>query len=227
MRPVDKGQAPRVYTDYQQAQMDLQTRLGDYCSYCERQIETNLAVEHVRPKSLVPALRNRWSNFLLSCGNCNSSKGHTPVDLHDYLWPDSENTLLAFKYVRGGIVQPNPALSPSIRAKAIATIRLVGLDRDPGNARRKPTKADQRWRRREEAWKLAELCRGDLAKQDTPAMRKLIVHVATGRGEFSVWWTVFADDIDMRRRLRQAFAGTHSGSFDVNEDLVARAGGQI
>ena len=45
MRPVERGAALRVYTKYQDAGPDLQARLGDYCSYCERQIETNLAVE--------------------------------------------------------------------------------------------------------------------------------------------------------------------------------------
>ena len=54
MRPVDKGTAPTVYTKYQDAGPDLQSRLGDYCSYCERQIETHLAVEHIQPKSDVP-----------------------------------------------------------------------------------------------------------------------------------------------------------------------------
>ena len=42
MRPVDKGAAPAVYTHYKNARVDLIGRLGDYCSYCERQIETHL-----------------------------------------------------------------------------------------------------------------------------------------------------------------------------------------
>ena len=89
MRPVDKGAAPAVYAKYQDAGPDLQARLGDYCSYCERQIETNLAVEHIQPKSHVPALRTDWTNFLLGCVNCNSSKGNTPINLRDYFWPDA------------------------------------------------------------------------------------------------------------------------------------------
>src|SRR5260221_6501574 len=75
MRPVDKGAAPALYENYQEAGPDLQVRLGDFCSYCERQIETHLAVEHVQPKSHVPALATVWSNFLLGCVHCNSSKG--------------------------------------------------------------------------------------------------------------------------------------------------------
>ena len=228
MRPVDRGPAPNVYTQYRDAQSDLLRRLGDYCSYCERQIETNLAVEHIKPKSLVAALETEWTNFLLGCVNCNSSKGDTAITVTDFFWPDSDNTLRAFEYIRGGLVQPHPALQPGLSAKATATIALLGLDKYPGNPTgRVPTSADQRWLRRQQAWEMAEWCRQTLAAQDTPAVRELIVKVATGRGEFSIWWVVFAGDSDMRRRLREAFTGTHSGCFDGNEDLVARMGGQL
>lgn len=227
MRPVDKGAAPAVYAKYQDAGPDLQARLGDYCSYCERQIETNLAVEHIQPKSLVPALGTEWLNFLLGCVNCNSCKGHAPIVLDEYFWPDSDNTLRAFEYVRGGMIQPDAALAPNLAAKAQATIRLLGLDRHPGNARRKPTTADLRWLRRQQAWEKATHYRDKLAAQDTDALREAITDVATGRGEFSIWWTVFSGDTDMRLRLRAAFVGTHGASFDVNETPVPRAGGQL
>jgi uncharacterized protein (TIGR02646 family) len=227
MRPVDKGAAPAAYTRYQDAGADLQQRLGDYCSYCERQIETNLAIEHIRPKSLNHALETDWANFLLGCVNCNSSKGSTDVTLTDCFWPDSDNTLRAFEYLRGGMVRPHSALTPHLSGKATATIVLVGLDKYPGNTGREPTSADKRWLRRQEAWEIAERCRQTLTEQDTPRVRALIIDVASGRGEFSIWWTVFIGDTDMRRRLREAFVGTHSGSFDVNEDLVARGGGQL
>lgn len=227
MRPVEKGAAPAVFAKYQDAGPDLQARLGDYCSYCERQIETNLAVEHVQPKTHVPTLSTDWTNFLLGCVNCNSTKGSTPINLSDYLWPDADNTLRAFEYVRGGMVQAHPALTPNLAAKAQATINLTGLDRYPGGPGRAPTTADQRWLRRQQAWEKAEWTRTVLAGQDTDAVRELIVSVATARGEFSIWWTVFAGDTDMRRRLREAFIGTHGASFDVNENPVARAGGQL
>jgi uncharacterized protein (TIGR02646 family) len=207
--------------------MDLQQRLGDYCSYCERQIETNLAVEHVNPKSRTPALVNDWQNFLLACTNCNSSKGNTAVALPDYFWPDLDNTLRAFEYVRGGLVQPHSILPANFTAKAQATIRLLGLDKDPGNPGHQPTQADKRWLRRQEVWQQAELCKQRLRRNDTADMRELIVEIAQARGVFSIWWTVFAGDVDMRRRLRLAFAGTHYGSFDLNENVVVRAGGQV
>lgn len=227
MRPVEKGIAPSAYARYQDAGPDLRNCLGNYCSYCERQIETHLAVDHIQPKSHLPALATDWQNFLLSCVNCNSCKGDTRVNLVDYFWPDSDNTLRAFQYIRGGVIQPSPELDPVLSAKARDTISLTGLDRYPSNPGREPTIADQRWLRRQEAWEIAERSLTILAQQDTALIRELIVNVATGRGEFSIWWTVFSGDVDMRRRLRDAFIGTHSASFDANENSVPRNGGQL
>jgi uncharacterized protein (TIGR02646 family) len=227
MRPVDKGLPPAVYAEYRDAAPDLQARLGDYCSYCERQIETHLAIEHIQPKCRVPALALSWLNFLFGCVNCNSCKGNAAITLADYLWPDADNTLRAFEYSPGGLIAAHPELDAAIATKASATIGLLGLDRFPGNAGREPTTADQRWLRRQQAWAKAEKCRDTLSAQDTPEVRDLIVDVATGRGEFSIWWTVFINDADMRRRLREGFVGTHGASFDADENLVARAGGQL
>lgn len=227
MRPIDKGTAPSTFARYQEAQPDLVARLGDYCSYCERQIETNLAVEHVQPKSRAAPLATSWSNFLLGCVNCNSCKGRRAVRLGDYFWPDTDNTLRAFTYSRGGLIEPSSGLGPALSARARATIALTGLDRVPGTPGRAPSTSDWRWLRRQQVWQLAEADRDRLRSNDTVEVRELIVENALARGMFSIWWSVFAGDVDMRRRLRSAFVGTHTGCFDANEDLVARPGGQL
>lgn len=227
MRPVDKGAAPAVYTYYRDAFCDLKARLGDYCSYCERQIETNLHVEHVQPQDECHSLRNSWTNFLLSCVHCNSSKGKTPVVLRDYFWPHRDNTLRALEYVKGGQVRPHANLAAVDQVKAQATIALTGLDKFPGNQGREPTSSDQRWLRRQQAWQQAEKDRARLDTEDTGVVRELIVENAIARGMFSIWWTVFDGDVDMRRRLRKAFIGTHAGSFDASENPVRRTGGQL
>jgi len=229
MRPVERGPAPRTYSNYQDAGPDLQVRLGDYCSYCERQIETNLAVEHIKPKDSNPSLRNTWDNFLLGCVNCNSSKGKTPVSVANFLWPDIDNTLRAFEYGKGGLVSPSPHLPPTIQAKAQQSILLTGLDKDPGHpiAKRRPTKSDNRWLRRFEAWQLAERSVQRLAAHNSIELREQIVETALGRGMFSIWYHAFAGDADMRRRLREAFVGTAFVCFDPNEDPLPRPGGQI
>ena len=228
MRSVDKGVAPTVYARYQDASFDLMARLGDYCSYCERQIETHLAVEHVQPKVRHTTLLNSWANFLLGCVHCNSSKGKKRVALRDYFWPDRDNTLRALEYVKGGLVRPHPCLKGADRVRAEKTITLTGLDKAPGKPGRKPTDSDKRWLKRQETWQLAETARDRLAKQKAnTSMREQIIDTAVNRGMFSIWWTVFACDVDMRRRLREAFVGTHAGSFDANENPVPRAGGQL
>jgi uncharacterized protein (TIGR02646 family) len=105
LRPVVRGDAPVVaagnpivYTDYKQARDALIARMGDYCSYCEVALHSDIDVEHVLPKSLNPDLELEWSNFLLACGNCNSIKGGQTITLADYYWPDLDNTLRAFLY---------------------------------------------------------------------------------------------------------------------------------
>ena len=228
MRPVDKGAAPAHYACYQDASLDLRGRLGDYCSYCERQIETHLAVEHVQSQIQRPDLENSWDNFLLSCVNCNSNKGSTHVHLHDYFWPDRDNTLRAFEYTNGGLMQPHASLAATDRVKSRETIALVGLDKFPGNTGRKPTNFDLRWLKRQQMWQCAkEACYRLSNQEDNISMREQIVATAVSRGMFSIWWTVFASDADMRRRLREGFIGTDAGSFDVNENPVPRTGGQL
>jgi hypothetical protein len=227
MRPVDRGTAPNVYTDYRDARPDLRARLGDYCSYCERQIETHLAVEHIQPQSRLGALRTTWTNFLLSCVNCNSCKRASPINLLDYFWPDRDNTLRALEYIAGGLLQPSLAMPAPIQTIAQATIRLTGLDKYPGNVGREPTIDDLRWLKRSEVWRLAVKNQQMLASNDCLEVRELIVENAISRGMFSIWWTVFSGDVDMKRRLRQAFVGTDSSCFDANEDLQPRAGGQV
>ena len=136
MRPVTKGPWPEdptkpgqpfVFTEYGLAKRFLMERLGTYCSYCEQRIPANLAVEHVQPKSLKPALALSWNNFLLGCVNCNSNKGNKPVVLSKYVWPDLNNTLKYFTYDFSGIVKPNQALNTAEKGKAQKLITLVGL----------------------------------------------------------------------------------------------------
>ena len=70
---------------------------------------------------------------------------------------------------------------------------------------------------------MAEAARDRLAKQkNNVSLREQIVDTAASRGMFSIWWTVFVGDVDMRQRLRKAFVGTHAASFDANENLRAR-----
>lgn len=216
MRPIERGVAPVITsTNYRDAFPTLQERLGAYCSYCERHLATNLAVEHIQPKALNPALELTWENFLLGCVNCNSVKGDTPIVLNEYVWPDRNNTLLAIDYVNGiaknALSQTHPA-----HQQVNALIKLVGLDKVPSNpdSDRRPTPADQRWKYRMDTLGKAKLTKQRLLANDTVPMREQIVETALSHGGFSIWFKVFENDVDMRLRLLAAFPGTSTRCFD-------------
>lgn len=132
MRPIRRGASPRQgdFSHYRDALPDLVSRLGMYCSYCERYVATQLAVEHIQPKGL-PAyqpLQGRWENFPLACVNCNSTKKDKPVSLSDVLLPDRDNTLAVYLYSAGGEIQVSSQLNPHAQQLAQATLALVDLD---------------------------------------------------------------------------------------------------
>ena len=121
MRPVRRGDSPRDtgFTKYEYAKTDLIAciskghlhgkQLGSYCSYCERNIATNLAVEHLIPKDGLYGnsdLECEWTNFLLACVNCNSTKSSKEVVFNSLFIPDRDNTFRAFSYFADGSVKP-------------------------------------------------------------------------------------------------------------------------
>lgn len=228
MRPVTRVAAPAIYGKYQDAIGDLETCFGFYCSYCERRFPALLAVEHVSPKCSDAARETDWTNFLLGCVNCNSTKGVTATNDQDFLWPDKDNTLKAIEYKAGGLVGPSAALSPHIVPKVVALIELVGLDRHPGQPPAKqPTDRDKRYLEREEKWQLAQLMRSRLAHNNNSDFRDTVVILAKESGFFSIWMAAFHGDPDMRRRLVEAHVGTATDCFEDDWSLKSRAGGHI
>lgn len=228
MRPITRPANTKTYSKYQDAIGDLEKCFGEYCNYCERHFPGMLAVEHKSPKKSDPARKTDWTNFLVSCSNCNSYKGTKPTNDADFLWPDKDNTLRALEYVSGGLVTPASSLKPSVRAQAIALIELVGLDRHPGQPyRKRPKKRDKRYLHREECWKLAQVMSNDLKVEDTPALRRAIVETAKARGFFGIWIAAFHDNADMRRSLVAAHVGTAPDCFKRDWSLKRRAGGRI
>lgn len=230
MRPVTIGPTPGSFAAYRDAFAPMIARIGEFCSYCERSITANLAIEHIVSRDQDPGLALVWENFLLGCTNCNSTKLNKPVRVPDFLWPHLDNTQLAFEYRVGGFVAVHPgleALSPGLAAKARAMLDLVGLDRHPGNPVRPPTAADRRWIQREEVWSLASRLKREMSLDDSGFVRSLIVEIALGNGFFSVWFSVFEGDADMRLRLIAAFRGTAGDCFSPEGNPEPRPGGQI
>lgn len=223
MRPILRNASPLAndFDNYKDAQKYLVARLGPFCSYCERRIATNLAVEHIQPKDGVhghPPLIGRWTNFLVACVNCNSTKGAKEVILTDLLLPDRDNTFSAYHYTADGKISPAIGLSPAIKALAEKTLKLTGLDKpvqvflDENDEAVALDRVSQRM----EVWGIAECSKVDIDADPTNVgLRNATIRAALGHGFFSIWMTVFAGDIDMRNRLIDAFLGTRrSGCFN-------------
>ncbi|AQT62095.1 HNH endonuclease [Cellvibrio sp. PSBB023] len=224
MRPIRRNTSPRVtdFTDYTDAKPDLVARLGPYCSFCERRVMTQLAVEHVQPKGL-PAyahLIGRWNNFLLACVNCNSTKNKKDVVLSQVLLPDRDNTFVAFEYQDNGTVTASAqAIASGNGTVANNLLSLTGLDKAALNNPDENGKqvALDRVRQRMEALLCAQDALTSIRSQpENNMLRDAVVKLAKASGFFSVWMTVFNDDADMRLRLINSFPGTaESGCFDL------------
>lgn len=224
MRPVKKGDSPIVgdFRKYEEAKPELVSRLGLYCSYCERRIVTLLAVEHIEPKDGTygkPALKRRWSNFLLACTNCNSCKGSSKVDFRRLIFPDRDNTFHAYRYEADGSITLASHLSPRQKVMARNTLRLIGLDKpiqvytDSNNEQVALDRAAQRM----EAFGVARVALSLMLREpNSNALKISITSNAVANGFFSIWMTVFDNYPDMKLRFIQAFDGTeNSGCFDM------------
>ena len=189
-----------------------------YCSYCERRMPTNLAVEHIQPKGLpqYKALEGRWDNFLLGCVNCNSTKGDQDVVLADYVIPDRDNTAAVFDYALDGRIEIAPGMSGNVIAMAKRTLAVTGLDKRASEVldANGQLVAIDRFNQRMEVRRIAETSRSDLAAYRTPQTMNLVANSALGHGHFSIWIDVFEDDREMRQLLIERFPGTASDCFD-------------
>ncbi len=231
MRPVRRNTSPETtdYSDYKNAKTALIGRIASgiingvklksYCSYCERAIDTNLAVEHIEPKDGTygkPHLIGRWNNFLLACVNCNSTKGAKEVISSDIYLPDRDNTFIAFSYQADGNVKP----SSDTDTKAFSTLSLVGLNKEL----RETYDADgfliaqDRASQRLNIWGLAESSLDDyLLNPTNQTVKNLIVKNMILGGFFSIWMTVFNNYPDMKLLFINAMNGTaESGCFDLS-----------
>lgn len=224
MRPIFRGNSPQTvdYAEHRDAFFDLASCIGMFCSYCERRIGTNLAVEHIQPQELYGGLKGRWDNFLLGCVNCNSTKGHKDVALSDILLPDRDNTAAAYTYSMDGTISTHASLSDPQKLMAQATLALTGLDKTPAAAVDSNGKlvAVERLSQRMQVWLIAQESKKDLHLNPNDAFRRQVARTALGHGFFSIWMTVFQDDPDVRRLLIQEFTGTAADCFDARTTSI-------
>ncbi|MGP5563448.1 HNH endonuclease [Vreelandella alkaliphila] len=204
---------------YEEAKPDLVSRLGMYCSYCERPIHTLLAVEHIKPKETNPQLERKWSNFLLACVNCNSCKGSSPVDLQIVLLPDRDNTFFAYTYEYDGSVNPSNALSAQQVVLASNTLELVGLDKSVQAYRDSNDQlvALDRPSQRMEAIGVAQSALSNYTQSPNTLMADMILKLALATGYFSIWMKVFDRVPEIKLLLIKSFSGTEASEcFDLN-----------
>jgi len=233
MRPVVRGDVPKtddgasvVFKKHGDARDDLIGQIGDYCSYCENALHSDIDVEHVQPKNPNggrPDLALSWDNFLLACKYCNSIKSDKPVVLDDHFWPHLDNTFRAFIYSNDAPPIPNDSLPLPLRQKAVSTINLTGLDRVPGHP--DWSVRDRRHIKRKEAFGMAVLYFGRYRRGETLILD--ITLTASSRGFFSVWMTVFENYPEVRKALIQAFKADRNCFDAQTTQPVSRAGGQI
>ncbi|CAG1021753.1 hypothetical protein DOJK_01219 [Patescibacteria group bacterium] len=224
MRPVNKDNPPKdeiTFKEYQHARRYLIDTIGEYCCYCERKIVANLAVEHIEPKSILKNkhLELKWSNFLLGCTNCNSTKSDKDIVLGDYFWADSDNTYSIFSYDESGCVKVSSQITGVQEIqKAMNTIKLVGLDKEPPNEGTVEWKeaSDRRFEQRIQAFENAK----DYADKYAVASQEVKLAyldcfktIVINQGFWSIWMRAFENFPEVQKELINAFAGTRKEFF--------------
>jgi len=225
MRCVDKGTAPNIYTYYKAARNDLGNRIGWICSYCEMPVKNMIEVEHVHPINNGGDTLN-WNNFLLSCRYCNGVKNNNNLNRGGYLWPDIDNTILAFEYSELNIVEPASGLPVPIRDMAQSTIDLMGLNRHPGLVN-EPTDADSRWINRTLAWGIIQDSYNDWITNRSQAFARQIARTALGHGFYSYWIKKFQNEAMVLNEINLIFPNTYQPQFDAEMVLVLRPNGSF
>lgn len=218
MRPVDKGESPyNTIKKYQDALPYLGEKIGYYCSYCEFPIKHVPEVEHVVSKSKGGDITD-WMNLLLGCKYCNARKSAntTPENDDDFLWPDVNNTAIAYTY-ENGYPKVNEQLlmeldpTGELKEKATNTYELVKLGNVPDLSK---GDKDRRLIERNTAYyKAKESLDGWLHMKDAPDsyredLKKQIIMTALGDGFYSVWMTVFANESQILLALTEGFEST-------------------
>lgn len=221
MRPIIKRRNTKVYNEYGEAKSDLILHIGHFCSYCERHVspESALEVEHILPKSKYPYLINSWRNFLLSCKHCNTIKSSKDLIISEIHLPHLNNTFLSFEYKISGKINIHPNLIGTVvEIKAQNLLDLVGLDREPSN--KKYHSADNLVEKRKNTFTLAQRYLSKYEAQT--ADNEIIIDLALKTGFWSIWMEVFQNHLQIRQLLIHHFPNTAAECFDANTQPIFR-----
>lgn len=221
MRPIlrtdkfDSSGNPVEYNPWGDAKPELIDEIGDYCSYCEKQLdESSLAIEHIYHKNQYTTQQFHWNNFLLACPICNSIKGIKDVVTRNPFLPHLDNLLCFIEILYGGVISIKTGVTGTDLARTQSFIELIGLDRTIGHP--SYSNKDDRWDYRLAAYDLAERQLQKYISTPTTTDIENIVALAVGRGFFTVWFTVFDAHDEVKSALITAFKGTNHTRFDAN-----------
>lgn len=228
MRPVDKGESPyETISDYHDAEPFLNDRIGRYCSYCEIPIYHVPEIDHKEGKYSGGEL-TKWGNLLYSCKYCNTRKSQKIKfgEKDKWIWPDEDNTFIAYTY-ENGYPKVNEKLLkesvPEVLERAWSLYDGVDL----GFVPQKVTDKDKRWAKRMEVYGIAEECKNVWDKLKTTEYRETqinsIITLAKQVGFFSVWMSIFEQEKEIKLQLLQNFPGTAQECFDSDGNVVLDA----
>lgn len=222
MRPVDKGHKDKTYNPYTTAKRDLFNAIGPYCSYCERNIQLGGAVEHVQPKSKEIGKECCWDNFLLSCVNCNSTKGSRTINdnnIYEYVWPDKDDTYHMIEYDSDSLIpRPNDTISEDDKQRVQRLITLVGLNKTAPKedsldyAKACDTRVEGRIKASQTAKESKDIY-SHLSDEGKGPFRKLLSIIIKAEGYWSVWMHTFEDVPEVREMLLDIIPGTRKELF--------------
>ena len=154
--------------------------------------------------------------------NCNSTKSDKDVVLSEVLLPDRDNTAAAYVYTMDGRVTVQAGLTHAQQEMAKRTLTLTGLDKAirevfDSNGR---LVAIDRVAQRMDTWLIAQSSKGDLQSNPNDELRRQIARTAKESGFFSIWMTVFEDEVAVRKLLIQEFSGTATDCFDCSTTTI-------
>lgn len=228
MRPISKTQPLKAngskvkFASYGDAKPILVSQTGRYCHFCEMPILNSPAVEHIKPKECegnktkYANLKNEWSNLLLICTYCNSTKGNQDIKLQNYYWPFKHNTILAFEHLSGTLL-PHSSLNPLQTTKSNNTIGLYGLHKTTDSTGGKDTRFEFRLRAISQA--LERL----IEYESTPPKVTInaIIGQAKDAGFWSVWYNIFINHQLVMRTLITEFKAAAT-CFDATAIAIPR-----
>lgn len=229
MRCVDKGINLSPYKKYRDAMPYLTGRLGWYCSYCEMEISNEPDVEHVQPKTKGGAA-DLLENFLLGCKKCNKIKSNKNPDRTNHLWPDQDNTFIAYEYYNEIFIRPAAIIirTPN-EALAKNTLELTGIDRLPKKIHNpsKAMKRDSRWQKRKTAWGKAQRALTYWLRNPTNELCDQIAETAESSGFYSIWVQFFSGEPLVLAAIKSKFLNTYEPIPDGLGGFVLRPNGRF